>query len=89
LEYAGILKREKGNYVINKVLLENCIRISRFLIPRYLFYSILAVVVFLVELTILRPMVFNREYLFSVVATALFAVIFSYETGKAWIKGSL
>ncbi|MEM2081495.1 MAG: winged helix-turn-helix domain-containing protein, partial [Candidatus Bathyarchaeia archaeon] len=40
LEEAGLLKREMGNYVINKVLLENCVRISRFLIPRYLFYSI-------------------------------------------------
>lgn len=89
LEHAGLLKREKDNYVINKVVLENYIKISRFLIPRYLFYSVFAAVVLLIELTLLRPAVLNREYFFSMAATVIFVLIFSYETIKAWLKGSL
>ena len=89
LEEAGLLKREMGNYVINKVLLENCVKISRFLIPRYLFYSVFALAVLFIELIFLRPTVLNREYLFFTVTTSVFVAIFLYETVKVWIKGSL
>ena len=42
LEAACLVKREWGDYVINRVALENCVKISRFLIPRHLFYLLLA-----------------------------------------------
>jgi len=89
LERAGLLKRESGNFVVNKVLLENCVKISRFLIPRYLFYSVFAAVVLLIELTLFRPDVFSREYFFTTIATATFVVIFCCETAKVWLKRSL
>lgn len=89
LERAGLLKREAGNYVINKVMLENCIKISRFLIPRYLFYSVFAVIILIIELLILRPDVLNREYFFFTSATLIFVLIFCNETAKVWLKGRL
>ncbi|MEM2099370.1 MAG: ArsR family transcriptional regulator [Candidatus Bathyarchaeia archaeon] len=89
LEEAGLLKREIGNYVINKVLLENCVRISRFLIPRYLFYSVFAIAILLIEVVLLRPVVLNREYFLFVAATLIFVLIFCYETVRVWLKGSL
>lgn len=89
LEQAGLLKRELGNYGVNKVVLEQCVKISRFLIPRYLFYSVFAAVVLIIELAFLRPEVINREYFFSTVAIAIFVVIFCYETAKVWLKGNL
>lgn len=89
LEEAGLLKREMGNYVINKVLLENCVRVSRFLIPRYLFYSIFAIAILLIEVVLLRPAVLNREYFLFVAATLIFVLIFCYETARVWLKGSL
>ena len=89
LEEAGLLKRELGNYVINKVLLENCVRISRFLIPRYFFYSVFAIVILLLEVILLRPAVLSREYFFFTAATLIFVLIFCYETAKVWMKGSL
>jgi DNA-binding transcriptional ArsR family regulator len=89
LEEAGLLKREMGNYVINKVLLENCVRISRFLIPRYLFYSIFAIAILLIEVVLLRPAVLNREYFLFVAATLIFVLIFCYETARVWLKGNL
>jgi DNA-binding transcriptional ArsR family regulator len=89
LEEAGLLKREMGNYVINKVLLENTVRISRFLIPRYLFYSVFALAILFIEVIFLRPNVLNREYFFFTVSTFVFVLIFWYETIKVWRKGSL
>jgi DNA-binding transcriptional ArsR family regulator len=89
LEHAGLLKREGGNFIINKVLLESRIKINRFLIPRYLFYSVFAGIILLIELIFLRPDVLNREYFFFTVATLIFVLIFCYETAKVWLKGSL
>jgi hypothetical protein len=89
LEQAGLLKRELGNYIVNKVVLEQCVKISRFLIPRYLFYTVFAAAILLIELTFLRPEAFTREYFFATAATAIFVVIFCYETAKVWLKGSL
>jgi len=89
LEHAGFLKREGGNYVINRVVLDNRIKISHFLIPRYLFYSIFAVMIFLIGLIFLRPTVINREYFFFMATTLIFVLIFCYETAKVWLKGGL
>lgn len=84
LENEGLLKREAGNYVVDKVLLDNCIKISRFIVPRYLFYSIFAIVAFLVELLFLRPVIITREYFFFISITGLLATILLYETVKIW-----
>jgi DNA-binding transcriptional ArsR family regulator len=89
LEDAGLLKRQDGGFSVDKYLLENSIKISRFLIPRYFFYSVFAITVLLVELTILRPPVFYREYVFSLVATVILLFFFLYETAKTWLRGNL
>ena len=69
LEDAGLLKKELGGFIVSKFLLENSIKISRFLIPRYFFYAIFAIAILLIELTIMKPTVLYREYVFSLVAT--------------------
>ncbi len=89
LEQVGLVKKEAGKYVINRVLLDNCVKISRFIIPKYLFYSVLAFVVLMIELTFLKPDFLDPDYYFSVFATILFLSIFCYETIKVWLKGSL
>ncbi len=89
LEEACLVKREGSNYVINKVLLENSVRISRFLLPKFLFYSILALAFLAVELTLLRPPVLTADYFFFTTSTAILAFLLCYETAKTWIKGSL
>ena len=89
LEDAGLLKREAGGFLVSKYLLENSIKISRFLIPRYFFYSVFAIAVLMLELTVLKPNVFYREYVFSLVATAVFVFFFGYETVKTWRRGNL
>ncbi|MCW4009134.1 MAG: winged helix-turn-helix domain-containing protein [Candidatus Bathyarchaeota archaeon] len=89
LEDAGLLKRENGNFAVAKYLLENSVKISRFLIPRYFFYAVFAVAVLLIELTFMKPTFISREYVFSTVATAIFATFLLYETAKTWLRGSL
>jgi DNA-binding transcriptional ArsR family regulator len=89
LEQVGLLKREAGNFVVNRVLLENRIKVSRFLVPRHLFYSVFAIAVLLIELVFLRPLIINREYFFYTVVTTLFVLIFLYETAKVWLNNRL
>ncbi len=89
LEDAGLLKREGGNFTVAKFLLENTVKISRFLVPRFLFYTVFAVAVLIIELTFLRPAFVSREYVFSVAVTAVFLFFFGYETAKTWSRGSL
>ncbi len=89
LEDAGLLKRQEGGFSVNKFLLENSIKISRFLVPRYFFYSIFALAVLILELTMMMPASLYREYIFSVIATAVFVFFFVYETAKTWLRGNL
>ncbi len=89
LEEIGLLKKENGEFAVTKSLLEDCIRVNRFLIPRYLFYSIFAVLALVAELTLLRPVTITREYFFFVVVTFVCALAFCFETAKTWAKGGL
>jgi DNA-binding MarR family transcriptional regulator len=87
LEEAGLIKKENGNYNIVKVVLEDYIKISRFLIPRYLCYAIFAVLLLITELTVLRPPTITSFYFFATVGTLICAFAFCYETAKVWSKG--
>lgn len=87
LEEAGLVKNERGNYIVEKVVLENSVRISRFLIPRYFFYSTFAFIALLIELTLFKPATLTREYFFSVVTISMLLLFFCYETIRTWLKG--
>jgi len=50
-----VLKRGDGGYSVNMVVLEDGIKISCFLIPRFLFYAIFQVLLLITELTVLQP----------------------------------
>jgi DNA-binding transcriptional ArsR family regulator len=89
LERAGLVKKEMGSYVVNRILLDSCIKINRFIIPKYVFYSVFAAIVLIIEVTVFMPYVLTREYLFSTFATVIFLLIFCNETVKVWRKGSL
>jgi len=89
LEEVGLLKRQNGAYTVNKFLLEYSVKVSYFLVPRYLFYAIFAVAVLIIELTLFKPIIITREYIFSVVVTAIFVLVFCYETAKTWLRGTL
>ena len=86
LEEAGLLKRENGDYVVAKVVLDGAVRISHFIIPRYLFYAIFALAALIVELTLMRPPLITSQYFFATAVTAACTVAFCFETVKSWMK---
>lgn len=89
LEEAGLVKHEMGNYTVNRIMLDNCIKVSRFIVPKYLFYSLLMVLLLIIELVPFRPAILTSQYFFAIIAILIAAVIFCYETVKVWIKGQL
>jgi DNA-binding transcriptional ArsR family regulator len=88
LEDTGLIRKEDGGFRINKIVLEDSVRIRRFLIPRFLFYSIFAVLALVFELTLFRPSVITGSYFFFVIVTLVCVLVF-YETAKTWMKGGL
>jgi uncharacterized membrane protein YiaA len=84
------LKVENGCYVVNKVFLENSVRINRSIIPRFFFYFVLGFVILLVGLFLLDPeVVTHGAYYFIIGTIVLFVAIFYAETAKVWRKGGL
>jgi hypothetical protein len=89
LEETGLVRKEKSEFIVCKVILEDCIRFRRFLIPRYLFYSVFAALALIIELTFFRPSVITSQYFFFVMITGVCVLIFCFETAKTWAKGGL
>jgi DNA-binding transcriptional ArsR family regulator len=90
LEHAGLLKREGGNWIINRVMLDNRVKVGRFLIPRQFFYAIFAVAVLLGGIILFNGQTaLNSEFTYFMTALLLFVLIFSYEAVKVWLKGKL
>lgn len=89
LEEIDLIKKINGEYTITKNLLEDCVKISRFLIPRFLFYSIFAVLALAVELIFFQPGFLTQDYVFFVGVTLFCAIAFCFETAKTWKKGGL
>ena len=89
LEDAGLLKREGGGFTVSKFLLENSVKVNRFLVPRFLFYAVFAVAALAVELALMMPTQLTREYVFSVLVTAILAFFCIHETVKTWLRGNL
>jgi len=86
LEQAGLLKKSDLGYTVDKVYVRNLVRLRRLLIPRYFFYALFFSLAVVLELTILRPTVFTREFVFAFIICCAAAVSFTYETVKTWLK---
>ncbi len=82
LEDAGLLTRQNSDYRVNKVVLEDMVKINRFLIPRFLFYALFALAAFVMELTVFKPDAWTSGYFFATVITLGCTVGFCFETVK-------
>lgn len=90
LERAGLLKQENGNWVINRVMLDNRVKVGRFLVPRQFFYVLLAVAILVGGFILFNGQnTLSYEFIYFTTALLLFVLIFSYETAKVWLKGKL
>jgi len=88
LEEMGLVKREWGNYAINKVVLQNHIKINHLLIPRPTIYLLFVIGALLIELAA-YPAVSLQVYLIALFIQITVVAIFIYETIKIWQNGRL
>jgi DNA-binding transcriptional ArsR family regulator len=78
----GLIREEQEGYVIDKMVLENIIRIRRVSIPTQTAYLAFFGVTFFVLLVFLRPETINSLYFFAVVVNVAALVVSLYEVSK-------
>jgi len=88
LEEAGLVKNTVEGYETNRIFLRNLIRFKRMLIPKYFFYTVFFALALVIELTLLKPTVFSREYIFAVAVTCTAALSYAYETIRTFLTES-
>jgi DNA-binding transcriptional ArsR family regulator len=89
LEEAGLLKQTAEGYVINKMILENFVKLRRLLVPKYLFYSLFFAIAAVFELVLFRPSDFTREYVFATAVIVIAALSYAYETVTTLLKNRM
>jgi len=88
LEQEGIVRKDEQGYTANQVLLRNRVRVRRFLIPRYFFYSLFMILAVIVQTLVFRPRTISRDYAFSLAIMFTITGFCVYETVRAFIKRS-
>jgi DNA-binding Lrp family transcriptional regulator len=89
LEEAGLVKKHDAGYVADRIVLENCVRFKRTLVPRFFFYTVFLAVSLVVLTVFLRPSTLTREYVFSVAAISVGTVASAFETFRAFSSKTL
>jgi hypothetical protein len=89
LEEAGLLKQTSDGYVVERLVLENYVRLRQLLLPKYLFYFAVFASAVVFETTLFRPSQLTKEYLFSTSMLGLAAAYFAYETIMTILKRSI
>jgi len=89
LEEAGLIKKNGTGYVADRIVLENCVRLKRTLVPRFFFYTIFLSVSLVILTVFLRPTTLTREYVFSVAAISVGTIASAFETIRAHSSKSL
>jgi hypothetical protein len=80
LDEMGLIKRKLGGYVVSKIVLQNHVKLNRFLIPRNLFYLTFAISTLTIELCFYPDLLF-QAYIIILIQTIMIA-FFAYETIK-------
>jgi hypothetical protein len=83
LEEAGLIRKELGGYVADRIILENFVRLRRILVPRHFFYTMFFATSLMFLVFFLRPPTLTREYIFSLGVVSIAAATSLYETIKA------
>jgi DNA-binding Lrp family transcriptional regulator len=89
LEQAGLIKRGASGFVVDRVYLRNLVRFRWLLVPKYFFYALFFTLAAVVEVTVFRPVVFSREYVFALIITCAASASYLYETVITWMKGTI
>lgn len=86
LQEAGLLKQTPDGFIVDKLLLQNFVRLRRLLIPRYFVYFMIFATALAFQLLLFRPSVLTREYLFATIMLLAAVTCFAYETVATLLK---
>ena len=76
----GLVREDKGGYVVDKVIFDNVIRIRKTAIPLQVAYVAFFVSSLIVMLTLFRPTTFTSIYVFATVVIIIGVIIATRET---------
>jgi hypothetical protein len=86
LEEAGLLKQTSNGYIVEKLVLENFVRLRQLLLPKYLFYFAVFGTAVIFQIVLFRPSPLTREFLFSTSMLLVASAYFAYETATTLLK---
>jgi DNA-binding transcriptional ArsR family regulator len=89
LEEGGLLKQTAEGYVVDKVILQNFVRLKKVLIPKYLFYSLFFATATVFEIALFRPSELTKEYVFATAVMIAATLSFAYETIVMLLKNRI
>jgi DNA-binding transcriptional ArsR family regulator len=80
LEEVGLLKQTPEGYIVDKLVLENFVKLRQLLLPKYFFYFVFFAAAVVFQVILFRPSELTREYLFATTMLLIVAAYFGYET---------
>lgn len=80
----GLIREEQGGYVVDKVVLDNVIRIRRVAIPSQIAYVTFFGTTLVILVLFLRPPTISSLFFFALVINCFALAIASYETVKTY-----
>jgi DNA-binding transcriptional ArsR family regulator len=80
LEEAGLLRQTPEGYVVDKVVLENFLRLQGLLVPKYFFFFVFFAAATIFQLILFRPSELSREYLYTTTMLFISVAYFGHET---------
>jgi len=86
LEEAGLLKQTPEGYIVERLVLENFVKLRQLLLPKYLFYFAIFATAVMFQLFLFRPSQLTKEYVFATAMLAAAASYFLYETIATLLK---
>jgi len=82
LEETGFLKKTVDGYVVERVFLQQSVRLRGLLVPRYFFYSVFLITAVIIQLTVFRPSMLRVDYVFGLAVISAAVIFFLYEALK-------
>jgi DNA-binding transcriptional ArsR family regulator len=86
LEEAGLVKRAPDGFIVDRLVLENFVRLRKLLVPRYFVYFMIFATAAAFQVVLFRPSVLTQEYAFATIMLLAAAACFAYETMTTLLK---
>jgi len=89
LEEVGLVKKTSEGYVADRIVLHDSVRLKRVLVPRQFFYSLFFATMLVFQLTLFKPDLTSKYYVFAVIAICAALVLSVYETARTLRRKAL